>query len=193
VLALSFTREYAPVVLIAAAFLVLAFRNRRAIRLTLIGFGATIPSVIVGGASIREALAFTFAGNRIPEDSSWGSVADQYLPQVEEAIRSNFDYILAAEPRFLEQALPLFPLTLPILAGIVMLLVIRSGSATDVFVSLMRGTLLGGLAFLLLLPHFTYLRYELVFLLPAAAGIAVAVDLARNWAGRSAGPGPAPS
>lgn len=181
VLALGFTRDLTPVALGAAGLLMLTLRNRRSVELGVIGLLAALVAPLIAGASLRGHASFGFSGSRIAEDSGWGYVIERYFSGVESAFSRNFEYLFDAEPRFLEEGLPLFPMTLPILAGVLMVLLVRS-DRSDVFLPLMRGAMLGGIAYLLLLPGFHALRYELVFLPVAAAGMAAGIDLLRWWA-----------
>lgn len=182
-LVLSFTRDFTPVALAAVGVVALTLRNRRSIELVGTGVLAALPAPLIsGGGSPREHLAFALNGARIPEDSSWGFIIDGYLPAIWRTLRDNVEYLFASEPRFLEAGLPLFPLTLPILAGIVMVILARGGFPGDSFLPLMRGALLGGVAYILVLPLLNYLRFELVLLPVAAAGLAMGIDLLRRWA-----------
>jgi hypothetical protein len=189
VLALSFTRDLTPVALAAVALLLLALRNREAVLLTGIGLAAAVPAPLIGGAPLREHLAYSYNSSRIPDDPSWGFVADRYFTEIGDGIRGNFEYIFSAHPRFLDPWLPLLPFTVPIVAGIVVIIIARAWERDDAFLPLMRGALLGGVAYYLLLPHFNYLRYELVFLPAAAGGMAMGIEFVSRWM-RAGPPGP---
>lgn len=178
VLALGFTRDLTPVPVAAAVVLLIVLRTPRTRALAVTGvIAALVAPLAVGGGSLRESLAFTFSGNRVPDDSSWGFVLDNYLPAVERTVRGNFDVMFIQNPAYLDLGWPLFALVLPLLAGLLILLVVRPRAGHDSFLILMRGSLLGAVAYLALLPDFTYYRRELALLPAAAAGIAVCATL----------------
>lgn len=182
VLALAFTRDLTPVPIAAAGVLLLVSRDRRAALLGVIGLAAAVPALLLGGTPLREQLAYSYNDSRIPLDSSWSFVAHHYFSELVDGLRGTGDYLLSTDPRYLSVWLPLLPFTIPIVAGITVIVLARARDPGDAFLPLMRGALIGGLAYYLLLPHFHFLRYELVFLPVAAAGLAAGIDLVRRWA-----------
>jgi hypothetical protein len=92
VLALSFTRDAAVIALIAATLYAVSERTRRAAVLAATGLLAAAPAPLLFPTPVRETLAFTFSGNRVPADTSWHFVASEYLPHVRWMIRTEFPF-----------------------------------------------------------------------------------------------------
>ena len=73
-------------------------RDREATRtnLALLGSGlaAALPAFLIGGAPVRDNLAYVIAGYNIPDDSSWSYVASGYLDQLWRTISTDATYPL---------------------------------------------------------------------------------------------------
>jgi hypothetical protein len=181
ILTLGLTRDLTPVPILAAMTLLVVSPGPRQWRLVIGGVLAALPGPLIGGGSLREALAYTFSGNRIPDDSSWGYVIDHYFGAVGDAIRTNIDTLFVARPRYFDETLPLLPLAVLLLAGVVVLFVARAPSRGDPFLTLAKGSAIGAVAYFALLPTFSFYRRELALLPAAAVGIAIGVDLLSRW------------
>jgi hypothetical protein len=172
-LALSFTRDLTVVPVVAALILAVLWRERRSATLALTGVVAALPAPLAFGASLRETLAYAFSGNRVPGDSSWSFVGSHYLGSLGETLRDDFDYLGQSQPRFLEgHAVLLLPLAVIFAIALVFLLAARRGGR-DPWLTVTRASLLGSVAYVLLLPSFSYYRYELALMPGAAAGLAL--------------------
>lgn len=182
VLVLGFTRDLTPVLVLGAAGAWVAVRTPAARTLTITGVLAALPAPLLGGAALREQLAYGFSGNRVPADDSWGFVLGEYFGRAGETLGAAAEGLVTSGPRFIEQWGPLWPWTLPLLAGLAVVVVVRSARSGDAFPSLLRGGLLGALAVMALNPVFNQFRYQLVLLPLAAAGLALLVDTARSRA-----------
>jgi hypothetical protein len=73
ILTLGFTRDLTPVPIVAAVTLLVVSPGPRQWKLAISGVIAALPGPLVGGAPLRQSLAYTFSGNRTPDDSSWGT------------------------------------------------------------------------------------------------------------------------
>jgi hypothetical protein len=179
--ALSLTRDAQAVLLAALAWLLFVERrDREAMRtnLALLGTGvaASLPAFLIGGAAVRENLAYVIAGYRIPVDSSWSYVGSGYLDQLWRTISTD-----ATDPlKFPAPVAGLFYLGLA-LAIAALVAVIARPSRGDPYFSLMKAAIPGCIVLLLLANNPQAFRLELVFVPMAAVGLAV---LAGRFAAR---------
>jgi hypothetical protein len=90
ILLLSFSRDAGLVAVAAAAWVAVAERGKRSVALAGTGLVAALPAPLLFGAPFRQTMAFTFGGNRIPEDDSWHFVGSQYVRHVKWMIRDEF-------------------------------------------------------------------------------------------------------
>jgi hypothetical protein len=90
VLLLSFTRDAAVLAVASAICLVAYRRSGRAIALATTALASAASAPALFAAPLRETMAFTFNGNRVPSDPSWDFVRAQYLEHVERMWRSEF-------------------------------------------------------------------------------------------------------
>ncbi len=93
--ALSFTRDTAFMLVIAALALVVVQRNRRAVALAASGFAAALPAPLLHSVPLSKLLAFVFARHTIPTDTSWGAVLPQYPGNLVHMADRYLDYALA--------------------------------------------------------------------------------------------------
>jgi hypothetical protein len=159
VLTLAFTRDASLIVVGAAAWVALRFRTREALWLAGAGLLAAVPPFLVFGAPLKDAMAYTLGGFDIPQDTSWSTIAHAYPTAFKSLVRSDIDY-LTAHPGTLA-------LVLLGLAGLVIGLRRR-----DHYTTLARAALVCAAPYVLLLPNFTAMRLELVFVPPLAVGLA---------------------
>jgi hypothetical protein len=188
ILVLSVTRELTPIAVFAAGAVAVVYlwrrveRWRQAAILAGTGVLATLPAQFAfQGQSLNWGFAYAFSGNRIPADSSWSFVFDHYWSAFETGTRQSIDYLFAANPVYLESAWPLWPFTIPLFIGLVVVLLVSSSTPGDPYLTFMRGALLGEALILLIAPTFQDLRYEYPLLPISAVGIALAVGLIRAW------------
>ena len=173
ILLLGFTRDFTPVPVLGAVALVVFRRSPQSWKLAGTAVLASLPAPLLLGGALREQLAYGFSGRTIPDDASWGFVLGEYPGALEDAIRGAGEYLFQARPAFLEEAWPLWPFTLIVIAGLVVLLAARSSSRDDCFLPLLQGGVVGALISMALNPVFNHYRYQLVLLPMAGAGIAV--------------------
>ena len=171
--ALSITRDAETVLLPAVAWLLFVERrDREALRtnLALLGTGvaASLPAFLIGGAAVRENLAYVIAGYTIPVDSSWSYVASGYLDQLWRTISTD-----ATDPlKFPAPVAVLFYAGLA-LAIAALVTVVARPSRGDPYFSLMKAAIPGCIVLLLLANNPQAYRLELVFVPIAAVGLAV--------------------
>ena len=171
VVALSLTRDTAFLLMLAAGVLALMVRDRRTLALALTAAAGALPApLLLGGPGIREQLAYVFEDHLIPSDTSWGFVAEQYLPNLETVAGRYLDYV-AAYPH----------VVLFFLVGIALLFAL--GPRRDPFFTLLRASLIGYVLLLVIAPAFSIFRYELVLVPAAAGGIAIAAEWLAEWLG----------
>jgi Predicted membrane protein (DUF2079) len=173
-LALSLTRDLTVVPVIAALALAAFWRERRSAILAGSGILALLPAPLVyGGVSLRDSLAYTLSGNRVPSDTSWSFIGSHYLDAVHSTLKYDFDYLGQSQPRFLVgHATLLLPLAVVFGLALLLLLFARRGTR-DPWLTLARGSLLGAAAYMLLNPTFSNFRYELALMPGVAAGLAL--------------------
>jgi hypothetical protein len=203
IVVLSVTRELTPIAVFAAGAVAIAYGVRRLpdwrrpALLAGTGVLGTLPAqFLFQGQSLNWGFAYAFSGNRIPTDTSWGFVLDHYWSALETGTRQSFDYLFAANPVYLESAWPLWPFTIPLFIGLILLFAVSSSTPGDPYLTFMRGAFVGEALILLIAPTFQDLRYQYPLLPLAAVGIALAVGLVRDWisgaGGRSDDAGPVP-
>jgi hypothetical protein len=171
--ALSITRDAEMVLLPAVAWLLFVERrDREATRtnLALLGTGvaASLPAFLIGGAAVRDNLAYVIAGYTIPADSSWSYVASGYLDQLWRTISTD-----ATDPL----AFPA-PVAAVLYAGLALAIaalvaVIARPSRGDPYFSLMKAAIPGCVVLLLLANNPQAWRLELVLVPIAAVGLAL--------------------
>ena len=146
--------------------------DRGAVRtnLALLGSGiaAALPAFLLGGAAVRDNLAYVISGYNIPEDSSWSFVASGYLDELWYTIRSDLTFP-ADFPA---------PVAVVLYAGLALAVaalvaLVARPSRGDPYFSLMKASIPGCLVLLLLANNPQAFRLELVFMPIAAVGLAV--------------------
>jgi hypothetical protein len=163
-IALSFTRDLAPIPLAAMAWLIFAEREpalrRRALVLAASGVLVTIPPYLLFGASLRLTLASIMAGFEIPTHAhaTWGYIAAHYPSLVYEGIKFDLHYMVST---------PTVGVT--VVVGLIALFAVPA--RRDRLVLAMRGATLGWLLVFLLDPVVTGFRYELGLLPAVAVGL----------------------
>jgi hypothetical protein len=204
IVVLSVTRELTPIAVFAAGAVAVVYgirrlpEWRRPALLAVTGVLGTLPAqFLFQGKSLNWGFAYAFSGNRIPSDSSWSFVFDHYWSAFETGTRQSIEYLFAANPVYLESAWPLWPFTIPLFIGLIMLFVVSSSTPGDPYLTFMRGAFVGEALILLIAPTFQDLRYEYPLLPLSAVGIALAVGLIRGWisgvGGKSSDAGSVPS
>ena len=171
--ALAITRDAEIVLLPAVAWLLfIERRDREATRTNLAllasGLAASVPAFLIGGAAVRDNLAYVIAGYTIPVDSSWSYVASGYLDQLWRTISTD-----ATDPLKFPA-----PVAVILYAGLALVLValvavVARPSRGDPYFSLMKAAIPGCIVLLLLANNPQAFRLELVFVPIAAVGLAV--------------------
>ncbi len=182
VLVLGLTRDASVIVVAAVAWVAVRERTRRSVAVLGTGVLAALPPLLAFGAPLRVAMAYTFSDFRIPTDASWGFVARNYPKGLRRVQIHDLDYFVD------------HPLTaLAAVAAVVALYAIRRSG--DPYFTLMRMTGVACLAFVAVLPNYTALRLELVFLPVIAVGLALLLAAGEQRIRRRAGAshGAAPS
>jgi hypothetical protein len=179
ILVLSFTRDASAIVVAAVAWVALRERTRRAVEVLATGVVAALPPLLLFGAPLRNALAYTFSDFTVPTDTSWSFILENYPKGLRRVQIHDLDYFLD------------HPLTaLAAVAGIAAVYAIRRPG--DPFFTLVRAAGAACLVYLALLPNYTALRLELVFLPVLAVGLALLADAALGFASRRRQPRPVP-
>jgi hypothetical protein len=188
IVVLSVTRELTPLAVFAAGSVAVIYlwrrldEWRRPAILAVTGILGTLPAqFLFQGKSLNWGFAYAFSGNRIPTDSSWSFVFGHYWTALETGTRQSIDYLFAANPVYLESAWPLWPFTIPLFIGLIMVFAASSATPGDPYLPFMRGAFVGEALILLIAPTFQDLRYEYPLLPISAVGIALAVGLIRGW------------
>jgi hypothetical protein len=188
IVVLSVTRELTPIAVFAAGAVAIVYGLRRIgdwrqpALLAATGVLGTLPAqFLFQGQSLNWGFAYAFSGNRIPVDTSWSFVFDHYWSALETGTRQSIDYLFAANPVYLESAWPLWPFTIPLFIGLIVVLAVSSSTPGDPYLTFMRGAFVGEALILLIAPTFQDLRYEYPLLPIAAVGVALAVGLIRGW------------
>lgn len=171
-LASSFTRDVAVVVVLGAGWVALRERSAAAIALAGTGLLALIPAAVVGGVPLSETLAYVLNGFRVPSDTSWAFIAHRYPSAIANLIRTDLLY-----PREFSFP-PLVALValggLVAVAGTVALF--RLPAKGDCYVILHRAAMVAGVATVLVTVNYTQWRLELVLLPMSAIGVARGVE-----------------
>jgi hypothetical protein len=173
--ALSITRDAAVVVLAAVAWLLWVERRRPAATRTnalllATGVPAVLPAYLLAGAPVRENLAYVITGYKVPADSSWAFVIENYLDQLWRTITTELEYPLDFPAPV---ALLLY---LGIASAVVALVVLLLRPARgDPYFSLMKAAIPAGVVLLLLANNPQAYRHELVLVPMVAAGLALVV------------------
>ncbi len=177
-LALSVTRDATMILGIAAVWLAVATLRRDRITLRrnawLLGSGAlaALPALLLGGAPVRENLAYILAGYNVPTDTSWGHIAAGYPGQLWATIHGNLTYPLERGTA----GLLLYGVVAVCLAAILLVALWRARG--DAFWLTAHGAILGCVILLLVANNPQGYRLELVFVPVIAAGFALAL----RWA-----------
>jgi hypothetical protein len=165
VLVLGFTRDASAIVVGAMAWVAFRERTRRATSLLACGVLAALPPLLLFGAPLREAMAYTFSDFRIPEDTSWEFILRNYPKGLRRVQIHDMEYLVD------------HPLTaLAAVSALVAVYAIRRSG--DPYFTLMRAAGVACLAYLALLPNYTALRLELVLLPVVAVGLALLLTAA---------------
>ena len=90
VLLLSFTRDTAVIAVAGAVWLAIAKRSRRTVALACTAIASAAPALLLFGAPLRQTMAFTFSDNKVPTDTSWHYVAQEYGTFVHLMIKFDF-------------------------------------------------------------------------------------------------------
>jgi hypothetical protein len=162
---LSLARDAAFVVVAGLGWAALAGRSRYVASLAAAGLAVALPALVLFGAPLRVALAYTLNGFQPPPHPTWGFIAHNYVDAAHSLIRNDINYV-AKYP-----AVGVFAL-----AGTALLYTVRARG--DAAVSTLRAAALAAIAYVLLLPNYTEFRLELVALPMVAAGLAMGLDRA---------------
>jgi Dolichyl-phosphate-mannose-protein mannosyltransferase len=173
VAALSITRDATAILLPAVLWLLLVERDDPAARRTnaaLLGTGvaAALPAFLLGGAPVRDNLAYVIAGYNIPDESSWSYVASGYFDQLWRTISTDLSYPVDFA----------IPVAVVLYAGLAVALAALIALAArpargDPYFSLMKAAIPGCLVLLLLANNPQAYRLELVFVPLVAVGLAI--------------------
>jgi len=166
-LALSLTRDSTAILVVAAAWLALRERTRRAYALAVSGAAVALPVPLILGAPLRTEMAYTFSGFYQPADSSWGWVLGHYMLNLRSLGRNNLNY-MGAHPFT----------TLFLVGGYLALFLVRAHG--DRFACFFRAAAVASILLDAVLPNATSFRLELTFVPIAAAGLALAAVRARG-------------
>jgi hypothetical protein len=166
--AASLTRDVTVVPLIAVLCVAIHTRARRSVLLAATGVASILPALLAfGNASVRENLAFVFSGYNPPRDASWSFVLHNYWPNFRNLARLDLQYGTG-----LGWQTPLWYLGI-LLAAIGAVLLVRSAVRGDPFFLLHGYSLIGAAVFIAIFDGYSGFREELVFLPPAAVGLAL--------------------
>ena len=174
-LALSVTRDATMILGIAAIWLAVAqWRDRQLLRrnfwILVTGALASLPALLLGGAPVRENLAYILAGYNVPADSSWGHVIAGYPGQLWATIQGNLDYPLERGAI----GLALYVTVAAALAALTLVAVRRARG--DAYWLAAHGAILGCVVLLLIAANPQGYRLELVFVPLIAIGFALALS-----------------
>jgi hypothetical protein len=162
----SFTRDVAIIIVVATGWLAIRERSRPMAVVTAIGILASLPAPLIFSTALRDELAYVFSGFQIPAHTGWGWIFARYPHALYFTLRQDLTYPLHVATPYNVLA---FILCLPVLLGLIMLF--RSGR--DPFLTLMRGAAVGALLTIAILPNYTGLRLELIFIPSVATGLAL--------------------
>ncbi|HEX3172602.1 MAG TPA: hypothetical protein VHQ43_00085 [Solirubrobacterales bacterium] len=189
-LALSVTRDATMILGLAALWLtVCQLRDRAARRrnvwILASGAAAAAPALLLGGAPLRENLAYILANYNVPTDMSWGHVLAGYPGQLWATVQGDATYPLSHGA-----AGPLLYGMLAIAIAAIVLVVARRPRG-DAFWLVQRGAILGCIVLLLIANNPQGYRLELVFVPTIAAGLAIAFSRLADFVTRASQPRPA--
>lgn len=165
VLALSFTRDTAFILVISALVVLLVNRDRKSAALALGGIAAALPAPLLFSVGLREQLAYVFSDHTEPTDTSWGFVLGEYLPHLGNVADRYLDYAASNPAVIAFFVVGLF-------------FAFALGPRRDPFFVLLRASLLGYLLMLVIGPTFSIFRYELVLVPLAGCGLALGAEWA---------------
>jgi hypothetical protein len=174
-LTLSITRDATMILGLAALWLAVSqWRDPRARRrnawVLAGGLAAAAPALLLGGAPVRENLAYIFAGYNVPTDTSWGHVLAGYPAQLWNTIQGNVNYPA-------ERGTAGLLLYIVVAAGLVAIaLALARRPRGDAFWLAQRGAIVGCVVLLLIANNPQGYRLELVFVPVIAAGFALALS-----------------
>lgn len=175
-LALSLTRDATVVILVGLAWVALRKRTHTAVATLATGLAASLPAPLLFGAPARELLAYTLNQFQPPANPSWGFIRSRYVAGEKGLLKDDLTYLLH------------HPFVGVFAVGGLLALATISQLRGDIAVSLMRAAVFGAVALVLLAPNFTALRLELPFVPIAAFGLALGLDAAWSWRGRTRPP-----
>jgi hypothetical protein len=165
VLALSFTRDATIVPLVAAGWILITTRTRRSAAILICGLAAAFPAPLAFGAPLVNELAYVIRGYHVPSDASWSYVITHYANGMWSVVHGDATYptslILPALWYLVGVAL-IFALGYTLIAA----------PRRDPFFTLNRGAFVGAALTIALLPNFTSMRLELVFIPCVAVALA---------------------
>jgi hypothetical protein len=174
----SFTRDVTALIVIAVLTVAILHRSKEAWRLTWTGVLVSLPAPLIAPLPYLDQLATNVNNFVTPTDPTWGFVIERYPGALVRLADQNLQYLRQANPLFLEgHGGLLVPLAILFAVALVVLVAIAVARRNDLFLTLVCGSLAGGVALLLAAPAFTFLRYELVFLPPVAVGLALGVEM----------------
>jgi hypothetical protein len=174
-LALSITRDATMILGLAAVWLaVMQVRDRASARRNawILGSGAlaALPALLLGGAPVRENLAYILAGYNVPTDMSWSHILSGYPAQLWSTVHGNLTYPLEHGGA----GLLLYGVVAVSLAAIALVALRRARG--DAFWLMAHGAILGCIVLLLVANNPQGYRLELVFVPVIAAGFALALN-----------------
>jgi len=171
-LALAFTKDTTIVLVVAALWVAVRRRTRRALTLLTTGVAASLPPALAFGAPLQRSLASVVNGFQVPSDTSWGFIARHYPAALRGVLDEDFDYLTRRTPAT----------GLVVLVALAALVLLRR--ADDDYFRLARAAAVGCALTLFVQPNPTGLRLELVFVPVLAIGLALALDRSLRLAGR---------
>lgn len=173
-LALSVTRDATMILGIAAVWLAVGqWRDRELLRrnawILTAGAAAAVPALLLGGAPVRQNLAYIYAGYSIPTDTSWGHVIAGYPGQLWATIEGNLIYPLDRGTA----GLALYAVVAAAVVAIALVAARRPRG--DSYWLMAHGAILGSAVLLLIANNPQGYRLELVFVPVVASGFAIAL------------------
>jgi hypothetical protein len=163
---LAFTRDSTWVAILAAGWCAWRLRSRTGAWVAVAGVAAALPAALLFPVPLRELLAFGVSGLEPAPDASWSLIAQRFPETVLELLRSNAGFIRGGE--WLSGAY--------LAAGLALLFALGRRRPPDAGATLLRGAALAAAPYLLVVPVFSGLRLELVFVPAAAFGLALGVQ-----------------
>jgi hypothetical protein len=180
---LAITRDETIVAGVAAAWLAVGLRTRRAASLAITGLAVTLAFPLLVGASWRENLAYIENDFRRPHDTSWSYVLGHYWRALHSTLHDDIFHPQLNHWSFAQTVLWYTGCAVVCLALVLLLLQRRSGP----FFTLMCGALLGAAVLIVLSVNYSRFRIELAFVPSIAVGLALMIEaLAGRLPGRYA-------